>query len=105
MCRNSDADTTNLEKSIIPGYIQCKVVITVAIKKTETEHIKRLTTKEENDVFSPWTIGAGDQPKWSIWSRDPIILSRGRGCTGKFIQTSNIKWKSDIRDLEKGTPR
>ena len=53
MCRNSDADTTNLEKSIIPGYIQCKVVITVAIKKTETEHIKRLTTKEENDVFSP----------------------------------------------------
>ena len=28
-------------------------------KKTETEHIKRLTTKEENDVFSLRTIGAG----------------------------------------------
>ena len=27
-------------------------------KKTETEHIKRLITKEENDVFSPQTISA-----------------------------------------------
>ena len=37
-CRNSDADTTNLEKSIIQNYLQCKVVIMVVIKKTEMEH-------------------------------------------------------------------
>ena len=64
--------------------------------KTETEHIKILTTKEENDVFFPQTIGAGDQPKWSIWSGDPIILGRGPGCTEKFIQTLNIKWKKGV---------
>ena len=92
-CRNSDADASNLEKSIIRGYIQCKVVITVVIKKTDKEHKKRLTTKEENDVFSPQTVGAGDPPKWSIWSGDPIILGRGPGCTGKFVQTSNVKWR------------
>ena len=73
-CRNSDADTTNLEKSIIQDYIQCKVVILVVIKKTETEHIKRLTTKEENNAFSPQTVDAGDLQKWSFWSRDHIIL-------------------------------
>ena len=61
MCRNSDADTMNLEKSIIQDYLQCKVIIMVVMKKkTETEHIKRLTTKEENDAFSPQTVGAGD---------------------------------------------
>ena len=32
-------------------------------KKTEMEHIKKLTTKEENDAFTPQTIGAGDLQK------------------------------------------
>ena len=32
-------------------------------KKTEMEHIKRLTTKEENNAFSPKTVGAGDLQK------------------------------------------
>ena len=32
-------------------------------KKTEMERIKRLTTKEENDAFSPQIVGAGDLQK------------------------------------------
>ena len=32
-------------------------------KKTEMEHIRKLTTKEENDAFSPQTVGAGDLQK------------------------------------------
>ena len=32
-------------------------------KKTEMEHIKRLTTKEEKYAFSPQTVGAADQQK------------------------------------------
>ena len=52
------------------------VVIKKKIKKTPPEHINRLTTKEENDAFSPKTIGAGDLQKWSIWGRDHITLER-----------------------------
>ena len=32
-------------------------------KKTEMEHIKTLTTKEERYAFSPQTVGGGDQQK------------------------------------------
>ena len=35
----------------------------VVIKKPEMERIKRLTTKEENDAFSPQIVGAGDLQK------------------------------------------
>ena len=50
----------------------------VIIKKTEMEHIKKLTTKEENDTFSPQTVGTGDLQKWSIWSRDHITLDTAK---------------------------
>ena len=35
-------------------------------KKIEMGQIKRLITKEEKHVFSPQTVGAEDQQKWSI---------------------------------------
>ena len=57
--------------------MQCKVVIAIVIKKTETEDTKRLTTKEENDVFSPRTTDGGDRPKSSIWSGE-LIITRQR---------------------------
>ena len=62
-CRNSDADTTNLERSIIQDHLQCMVVIMVVLKTPEMEHIKRLTTKEEKYAFSPPTVGVEDQQK------------------------------------------
>ena len=63
MCGNSNADTTNLEKSIIQDYLQCKVITMVVIEKTEMGHIKRMTAKKENNAFSSQRIGAGDLQK------------------------------------------
>ena len=54
-------------------------------KKTEIEHIKRLTTKEENNAFSPQTVGAGDLQKLSIWSGDHITLDREQSFTREFM--------------------
>ena len=43
--RNSDTDTTNVEKSIIQGYMQCRDFTAVASSKTEMVRVEKLTTK------------------------------------------------------------
>ena len=60
-------------------------------KKNRNETHKEIDYKRGKRCLFPTNNRAGDQPKGNIWSRDPIILGRGPGCTGKFIQTSNIK--------------
>ena len=50
----------------------------VVIEKTEMEHRKRLTTKEEKYAFSPQTVSAADQHKWSIRSGGLITQDRAK---------------------------
>ena len=59
--RNSDADTTNVEKSIIQGYMQCRDFTAVASSKTEMVRVEKLTTKGGGEyALSYQTVGAGD---------------------------------------------
>ena len=59
--RNSDADTTNVEKSIIQGYMQCRDFTAVASSKTEMVRVEKLTTKGGGGyALSYQTVGAGD---------------------------------------------
>ena len=43
--KNSDANTANVEESIIQGYVQCRDFTAVASSKTEMVRVEELTTK------------------------------------------------------------